>query len=214
LLVLAGLVLGPACSDGDGGMLASNQGNVRVVLSADGVAATTSGTQSIGAAGAGAGSVSFLPARDEADEGGDGDRDDEGGDVLAGLTEANVTLSSLLARNLDGELVDLAIDLPQTIDLLELMGGTQIELPPGTLPPGTYDQIVVVITEVVLVRDDGSVDVLTPPGGGWTRVVDVPPFEVVEAVVTPIELSFDPSQAFNEQAGDLEFFPAFDWKQP
>ena len=52
---------------------------------------------------------------------GDDDDDDDDGEhrgdrFLERLETANVTIASLLARNTDGQLIDLDMDLPQTID--------------------------------------------------------------------------------------------------
>ena len=84
---------------------------------------------------------------------------------------ANVTFTSILARNLDGVLVDVNMDLPATIDVVAMEGerGRQIALPDGDLPAGTYDQIVVVMTNVEGVTRDGTTVSITPPGGGWLR---------------------------------------------
>ena len=183
-LTIAALVASAACSEGNGS-LTGGQGNVRVMLTSDApvTAATTT-------------------------DGDDGSS--EGDDILARLTEANATVASLLARNTDGELVDLAVDLPHTVNLVDLVGGGTVELPTGTLPPGMYDQLVVVITELELVFRNGGKIALTPPGGGWTRIVRVTPFEVIEGQVTTLELRFRPRMAFRELAGSFGFFPDFE----
>jgi len=185
VLAIAALLCAAAgCSDGNGS-LNGGQGNVRVMLTSDApvTAATTT-------------------------DGDDGSTD--GDDVLSRLTEANATFASLLARNTDGELVDLAVDLPHTVNLVDLVGGGTVELPAGTLPPGTYDQLVVVITDLELVFRNGGQIALTPPGGGWTRIVRVTPFEVIEGQVTTLEVRFRPRMAFRELAGGFGFFPDFE----
>lgn len=184
-----------ACGQ-SGGHSDSRRGDVQVVLSA----ATTSTTTAAATTGATGTSTSTF---------GDGSDWGDGG-MLSKLQHVNVTFSSLLARNLDGDLIDLTIDLPQTVDLIGLINGHQITLPSGTLPPGMYDQIVVVITHVEFVFLDGTQVTLTPPGGGWTRIIAVTPFEVVEGQTTTIELRFRPWQAFGEHDGEFEFSPDFD----
>jgi hypothetical protein len=185
LAIAALLCVAAGCSDGNGS-LNGGQGNVRVMLTSE--AAVTAATTTDG----------------------DDDGDHDGDDILSRLTEANATFASLLARNTDGELVDLAIELPHTVNLVELAGGDTVELPTGTLPPGTYDQLVVVITELELVFDNGGKIALTPPGGGWTRIVRVTPFEVIEGQVTTLEVRFRPRMAFRELAGGFGFFPDFE----
>jgi hypothetical protein len=140
----------------------------------------------------------------------DDDDDGDGDDILPRLEQANATFASLLARNLDGQLIDLAVDLPRTVDLIGLLEGGTVELPMGTLPPGMYDQMVVVITELELVFLNGGKVAVTPPGGGWTSIVRVTPFEVVEGEVVTIELRFKPRDAFRELGGIFRFFPVFD----
>lgn len=192
-LVLAMLLLVAAagCSDGNSSLI-GGQGSVRVMLTAD--AAVT------------AASVAD-------DDGDDDDGDRDGDDILSRLTEANATFASLLARNLDGELVDLAIELPHTVNLVDLAEGDTVELPMGALPPGMYDQIVVVITELELVFLNGGRIALTPPGGGWTRIVRVTPFEVIEGEVITLELRFRPRLAFRELTDGFGFFPDFECRR-
>ena len=136
--------------------------------------------------------------------------DDDGGGMLSRLSQVNVTFSSLLARNLNGDLVDLVMDLPQTVDLISVINGHEVTLPPGTLPAGMYDQFVVVITHVQFVFTDGGKIDLTPPGGGWTKIIPVQTFEVVDGQTTTIELRFRPEHAFDDLDGEFHFFPDFD----
>ncbi len=191
-LGLVALLLVAACSHDSGGSDSAN-GNVRVTLTAGSpsTVTTSSLTETTG-------SVTPLNG------------DDGGDDILSSLAQVNVTFSSLLARNLNGELIDFVLDLPRTVDLIGLIKGQQVTLPTGTLPPGMYDQIVVVIRSVEFVFLDGRKVELTPPGGGWTRIVPVTTFEVIEGQTTTIELRFMPSGAFREHDGRFEFFPDFD----
>ena len=126
------------------------------------------------------------------------------------IDSATVTLSSLLARNLDGELVGVTMDLPTTIDLIDLIQGKTIDLPTGTLPAGTYDQIVVVIKTLHVVLSDGTQVDVTPPGGGWTAVVPTDTFDVVDGQVTTVHLNFRADNAFRWVEGKLDFDPEFD----
>jgi uncharacterized protein DUF4382 len=126
------------------------------------------------------------------------------------LQAVQVTLSSILARNLDGQLVDVTIDLPATIDLLAVAQGQTYELPMGALPAGSYDQIVVVIRTLSVTLADGTKIDVTPPGGGWTAIVPTDPFDVVEGQVTTVNLHFRPAGALRWVEDHFEFHPSFD----
>jgi hypothetical protein len=126
------------------------------------------------------------------------------------IDSATIALSSVLARNMDGELVDVSIDLPVDVDLVDLLQGRTVELPIGSLPVATYDQLVVVIRSLEVVLSDGTDIDVTPPGGGWTAIVRTEPFEVVEGQVTTVNLRFRPERAFRFIEGRLEFQPEFD----
>ena len=124
---------------------------------------------------------------------------------------ASVTISSLLARSLDGVLVDVTIDLPVTVDLLALGGGTETTLPAGFLPPGTYDQFVVVMKQLELTLANGTQVAIKPPGGGWTSIVRVSaPFTVEEGQTTAVTLIFRKDLSFACGLGKWDFTPRFD----
>ena len=128
-----------------------------------------------------------------------------------GLQAANVTLSSILARTLDGKLTDVTIALPVTADLLSLVNGKDATLPIGYLPPGTYDQIVVVMTKVEVTLLNGTKVAVTPPGGGWTAIVPVAqPFTVIDGKTTTITLNFRKDLSFGCGSGNWEFHPKFE----
>ena len=190
LLTLSLALTLAACSSNHGE--SQRSGNVRVMLtSAPSTAAPVASTDAVAA-------------------GGSSSDDDGDGGMLSRLSEANVTFSDKLARNLNGDLVDFVIDLPHTVDLISLMGGHEVTLPAGTLPAGMYDQVVVVINHVQFVFTDGGKVDLTPPGGGWTRIIPVQPFEVVDGQTTTIELRFKPDHAFGDLGGEFHFSPDFD----
>lgn len=177
-------VLTLGCSDSSslaGG--SSRSGQVRFVMSAGAAQAATSG------------SVSPTTLTD-----GDGRQ----------IESAVITLSSVLARNLDGALIDVAIDLPATVDLIGLLQGRTVELPMGSLPAGSYDQLVIVIRSLHVALSDGTQIEVTPPGGGWTAVVPTEPFEVAEGTVTTVNLRFRADGAFEWLDGRLDFHPEFD----
>jgi hypothetical protein len=126
------------------------------------------------------------------------------------ITSAVISLSSVLARNLDGQLIDVAIALPVDVDLVGLLQGHTVDLPIGALPPGTYDQLVVVIKSLHVVLSDGTQIDVTPPGGGWTAIVPAQPFDVVDGQVTTVTLQFRAAGAFQWSDGHLDFTPGFD----
>jgi hypothetical protein len=127
------------------------------------------------------------------------------------LQAANVTFSSILARNLDGQLIDVTIALPTTVDVLGLASGGMVTLPAGFLPAGTYDQLVIVMTKVALTLADGTIVSIEPPGGGWTAIVPVTqPFTVVDGQTTDVTINFHAGGAFHWLNGDWSFVPQFD----
>ncbi len=127
---------------------------------------------------------------------------------------ANVTFASILARNLDGQLVDAGMELPVTIDVVTMEDGRSVTLPDGDLPPGTYDQVVVVMTAMQGVTHDGTTITIEPPGGGWTAIIPVCPFDVLdgETAVVGLELSIHRSFLWHE--GRFRFRPTFACEQP
>jgi len=183
-----------SCGDGTG--LGPNEGGVRFVLSS-------------GASGAVAGAQAAPEASSL--DGCDGDcRDGDHPRLLA----ANVTFASVLARNLDGVLVNVDMDLPATVDLIAIRESKEITLPAGVLPPATYDQIVVVMTEVSVMIPDGTVITITPPGGGWTAIVPVCRFEVTDGAITTVGLKLDVLRAFTWRDGHHHFQPGFACEAP
>src|SRR5262245_22800124 len=126
------------------------------------------------------------------------------------ITAATITVSAVEARNLDGQLVPVTVSLPMDVDLVALIGGGTVDLPDGSLPVGTYDQIVVVIRALHVTLSDGTVIDVTPPGGGWTVVVPTDQFDVVAGQTTTVALHFRSSGAFQWVDGSLEFNPGFD----
>jgi len=123
---------------------------------------------------------------------------------------ANVTFSSVLARNLDGQLVDMGMDLPVTVDVVAMEeGGRTVTLPDGELPVASYDQIVVVMTGVEAVLHDGTTITITPPGGGWTAVVPICPLSVEEGSTAVVGLMLPVRTAFVFAEGRFRFVPRF-----
>ena len=159
VLAMGVLLLSLACSGGD--PTRSGGGNFRLVMSTTGGSSTLGAGSSEVASEAGDSGVALAPSNDN----------NSGGDALRRLQELNVTFASFLARNLNGELIDVNVDLPLTVDLLAIREDRSLTLPGGSLPPGTYDQIVVVMTAVELVLLDDTRVEITPPGGGWTAII-------------------------------------------
>lgn len=195
LAVVAIAAFGLACSSSND-PTHSGMGQVRFTMSSATAPAGTMGTTD-GLLTVGGGNGTLSPSND--------------GDDRPRLQSANVTISSLMARTLEGQLVPVTVDLPTTVDLLTLVNGHEITLPVGFLPPGTYDQLVVVITSTELVKQDGTHITITPPGGGWTSIVNVRnPFVVTEGQTTNIDLKFRWWSSFHMDGDEIEFEPEFD----
>src|SRR5262245_5164087 len=127
------------------------------------------------------------------------------------LQAVNVTFASIVARNLDGQLIDVTIDLPMTVDVLGLVQNGAVTLPAGFLPPGTFDQLVIVMTKVELTTANGTVVTIDPPGGGWTSIVRVAePFEVVEGPTTTVNLRVRSGDSLRWLGDRWGFNPNFD----
>ena len=180
-LALTALIFG-GCSD-SGSMVGNNTGRVRIVMDGPATQAATLEAAQLTAMNDGSGRT---------------------------LTSAEIQISSILARNLDGELIDIALTLPATVDLIALIQGGTHELPTGALPAGSYDQIVVVIKSLTVGLSDGTEVEVRPPGGGWTAVVNTDPFDVADGAVTTVTLHFRARDAFQVVNGELEFSPGFD----
>ena len=142
----------------------------------------------------------------------DDDDDDDDDDNRRGsfsFRTANVTVSSILLRTHDGELIELDSDLPVTIDLVQIDGGRHVLLPDGFLPPGNYDQVVFVITAVQGVAHDGTIITIEPPGGGWTTVVPVCSFEVLDGETDTIGIALNVRNSFLRLGNWWSFQPRF-----
>jgi hypothetical protein len=175
------LALAAAGCAGSDSMLTPNQGRIRFVLGAGdgavavgGPAAVESQTET-GVA---------LP----------------GNDALTGegeypqhprIKSANVLFTSILARNLNGVLTNVEMDLPAAVDVIALETGRQVQLPEGELPPAMYDQVVVVMTQVQVVLGDDTTITITPPGGGWTAIVPLCPPVSVGSGETTVSLTLE-----------------------
>ena len=207
VFAVAALLLTAACSSGSGGdgVLNSDQGQVRFVLSGD--------TAPLAPANLESGRADTSPAiRSEEDDDHDDDHGDHDGDGDHRMLQAaNVTFTSILARNLDGQLIDVSIELPATVDLLAMRDGDRnVELPIGVLPPGIYDQLVVVMSQVELILMNGTSIAITPPGGGWTVIIPVCPFEVIDGATATVQLRFKHRRSFDFDGLDWRFRPAFE----
>jgi len=183
LALVVVLVAAAGCSGTDS-VLKGDQGGLRLVMNSNepAVAAATSRS------------------------GDDHSSDDDGG-AHGRLQAAYVTFSSVLARNLDGELINVSVDLPVSVDLLALVEGRSFTLPLGSLPPGSYDEIVVVMSKVGLTLLDGTLIEVTPPGGGWTSIIRVDPFDVIEGETTTVNIRFNPRRSFKMIGEHFEFHP-------
>lgn len=193
LVALGAAMLVSGC--GVDGLLGNDGGRVRVVLSRDGGGTLTSIVQDSGAS----------VRRDDDDD----DDDDNDGLGFFRFQTASVTLSSILARTVDGELVDLDVALPIVVDMVGIDGGRQLVLPDGFLPIGRYDQVVFVITSVQGVTHDGTVVTIDPPGGGWTTIVPICPMEVTDGATATVGIAFNVRNSFVQLGNWWSFNPRF-----
>ena len=177
-LVVGGALVVGAC-DLDG-LLGNDGGRVRITLAPDGGVFTNVIPDSSGV---------LL-------HGGDDDDEDRRHLGSFSFQTANVTLASVMVRTEDGELIELDSDLPITVDVVKIDGGKQVQLPDGFLPPGNYDQVVIVITAVQGVTNNGTVITIEPPGGGWTSVIPICPFAVAEGETAAVGLGFNVRNSF------------------
>ena len=139
----------------------------------------------------------------------DDDDDDDKRRGAWSFQTANVTLSSILVRTSDGELIDLDVDLPLTVDVVKIDNGKHIQLPDGFLPAGDYDQVVLVITAVRAVAHDGTIVTIEPPGGGWTAVVPICPIEVADGATTTVGIGLNVRSSFVRLSNWWSFQPRF-----
>jgi len=202
--IAVALVAVAACSGSGHGVLdTAGKGQIQITLSSTGTfaASATAGTGlSDKSLATGASDVSVASTTHHACD-----------QPNQALQAANVTFSSILARTLDGQLIDVSIDLPVTVDMLSLVNGQEVTLPIGFLPLGTYDQLVVVMTQVEVTLADGTKVAITPPGGGWTAIVPVSePFTVVEGETTTVAINFRKDLSFGCGANNWEFHPSFE----
>jgi hypothetical protein len=188
LSLAAALALTSAACSG-GAPTGVDRGRVRVALSGDG----------------GGASFATAPSASSSDALGLGD-----GRPSRWFSSANVTLSSVLARNSDGVLVNLELDLPVVVDVVKIEGGKEVLLPDGGLPVGLYDQVVIVMTAVQGVTHNGTVITVQPPGGGWTSVIPICPILVTEGGATTVALRLMWRSAFRWHGNNaFGFHPHF-----
>jgi hypothetical protein len=191
LLIVPLVAFAAGCSGSSDGGVLGGSGNVRLVLTTDGAAAAKLDTSAT---------------------------DKHGGGGEPWIVGAEVVLTDIEARSsTQQQLVDVGIDLPATVDLFALAenGGT-FDLGIGSLPPDSYDQIIVVISSLALTARDGTRITIEPPGGGWTAQVRTDPFEVIDGETTTIQIRFRMDSfrfGLNDDLGDIDagdFHPGID----
>lgn len=188
---LLGLALLVAAGCNADGSLGSDEGRVRVVLSRDGASPSVSSA------------LATDPAANWSHD------DEEEGVGLWTFTAANVTMSSILARSTDGVLVNTGAALPVAVDVMEIDEGRTVQLPDGTLPVGSYDQVVIVITAVQGIALDGTAVTVEPPGGGWTAVVPICALDVEEGSTATVALTLNVRNSFLRTGTRWSFQPRF-----
>ena len=149
----------------------------------------------------------FLPGLKKIASSRDDDREENNEGRNRFFESANVTFSSVLARNVAGELLDASMDLPAVVNVVSMEDGREIVLPDAVLPIGTYDQLVVVMKQVQGVTYDGTTITIDPPGGGWTAIVPVCEFVVGDGETSVVGLTFMVREAFKWRDNRFHFSP-------
>jgi hypothetical protein len=194
---LAAGLLATACSGTSDTLDTAGKGQVNFALtSGAGSGMTAAGSAGLAAAGARAGAPPLGASSD--------------GRSLSHFKSANVTFSKIQARSADGTWVDVLIALPATVDMVAIRDGRTVQLPSGFLPPGTYDRLMVTISQVDIVLVDETKISITPPAAGWTVEIPTKPFEVVEGQPTDVRLKFREDMSFRFFGGEIEFEPEFE----
>ncbi len=190
-------LLTAACSGSSDTINTAGKGQVRIAMTAGtGPTINPAGTTSLPATDTRAGAPSAAPNMD--------------GPSMSSLKSANVTFSKIQARNTDGTWVDVLIVLPATVDMLAIRDGKSVDLPAGFLPPGTYDRLMMTISQVDIVMMDDTKISITPPAAGWTAEIPTAPFEIVEGQPTAVHLKFREDMSFHFLGGSIEFDPEFE----
>jgi hypothetical protein len=204
LLAVAVVVAAAACSASES-VVPADHGRVRFVLGGDEGPLLANGPVEVNGTGiAGLSEPDHGP--DSTSHGGGDDRPEHRRYIKA----ANVTFSSILARNLDGVLENVDVDLPVTVDVLTLDGGREVQLPEGVLPEGTYDQAVVVMTQVQVTLWNDTEITIDPPGGGWTAIAPLcPPVEVTGSEDATVSLTLEVRKSFLFASDRFFFAPRF-----
>ena len=179
LLSMAALVAVAGCN----GLFGGDDAHLRVVLSSD-VSPTA---------------TALMSSADE----------HEGSRLSDLFQSANVTLSSVLVRDQDGKLINVSFSLPVIVDVVKVEGGKQIVLPDGTLPAGTYDQVVFVISSVSGTTKDGTTITIDPPGGGWTAVVPICQVTVAQGSTQTVAITLNVRSSFLQLGEHWGFQPRF-----
>ena len=192
----AGLLVA-ACSGSSDAFNTAGKGKIQIAMTTGtGPTINSAGTAGLPSAGARAGASAVTTNME--------------GPSLSSLKSANVTFTKIQARNADGTWVDVLISLPVTVDLLSIRDGKDLSLPAGFLPPGTYDKLMVTISEVDIVMMDGTNIAITPPAAGWTAQIPAKPFVIVEGQATSVRLRFREDMSFHFLGGAIGFDPEFE----
>lgn len=176
------------------GLMGGNDARVRLVLSREG------GSNPLAAI-----ATSAIPSDAQADKNGDPHPNHS----AWSFQSANVTLSSVMVRTLDGELIPLEVDMPFSVDVVKIDGGREVQLPDGVLPVGSYDQVVLVMTAVQGEAADGTLITIEPPGGGWTAVIPICAFDVAEGETATVGLTLNVRNSFLRVGSHWSFLPRF-----
>lgn len=117
------------------------------------------------------------------------------------VAEANVTISSILVRNVDENAGSPFLTLTEeemSFNLLDLTNGVTATLVDKQIPAGTYDQIRMIVSEANIVLKDQTIYDLKIPSGEQTgiKIMLDPLVVIAEDLGAEIILDFDVSRSF------------------
>jgi hypothetical protein len=121
-------------------------------------------------------------------------------DAPADAKHVYVTVSEVQAHR-EGYAWETVVDTPQTFDLLTLRNGAEAVLGDRALPPGSYTQLRLVVSQASIVLEENGVDTTYPvfvPSGVQSGIKLNLQFEVRPTEITTLLLDFDAARSIVE----------------
>jgi hypothetical protein len=135
---------------------------------------------------------------------------DVSADPSSHLQAAEVNISGIEARRLEGGWVPTGSALPAAVELLALANvGDKATFPADLLPEGHYTALQVRFNQVGVTLTGGTKMALAPQGTGWVVLIPVD-FDVTADRGTVVGLNIRLDQSFRSVSGHFEFDPQVD----